>query len=46
MVADSWRITGGNDKVFFTMVDYDEGHDVFNSVRRLSVALRYLLDYF
>lgn len=33
VVADSWRITGGNDKVFFTMVDYDEGHDVFNSLK-------------
>ena len=36
VVADSWRITGGNDKVFFTMVDYDEGHDVFNSVSEIA----------
>lgn len=33
IVADSWRMSGGSDKLFFTMVDYDEGHDVFNSLK-------------
>ncbi|OQV20681.1 Magnesium transporter protein 1 [Hypsibius exemplaris] len=33
VVADSWRLSGGSDKLFFTMVDYDEGHDVFNSLK-------------
>lgn len=41
VVASSYRLAGGNsDKLFFTMVDFDEGHDVFNAVR-LKVVLTY-----
>lgn len=40
VVASSYRLAGGNsDKLFFTLVDYDEGHDVFNALKANSAPI-------
>ncbi|XP_055357941.1 tumor suppressor candidate 3-like [Paramacrobiotus metropolitanus] len=40
VVASSYRLAGGgSDKLFFTMVDFDEGHDVFTSLKANSAPI-------
>ena len=40
MLANSWRYSSAfSNKLFFTVVDYDEGADVFQQVSPLSVWL-------
>lgn len=44
MLANSWRYSSAfSNKLFFTVVDYDEGADVFQQVNNKLVCLSFIL---